>query len=72
MAKIHKVELFLVDVCDDFSDISAILDYLRNSKYAPNIHKIKAQTKEFEWSDDVSINKIDCDTEGYNNFFNSL
>lgn len=72
MAKIHKVELFLVDVCDDFSDISAILDYLGNSKYAPNIHKIKAQTKKFEWSDDVPINSIYCDTEGYNKFFDNL
>lgn len=72
MAKIHKVELFLVDVNDDFSSVEEIIDYWQNRKYSPMIHKLKGQSKEFEWSDDVPINSINCDTEGYNKFFDNL
>lgn len=72
MAKIHKVELFLTDVNDDFSDVDEMLDYWRDSKYSPVIRKVKAQSKEFEWSDDVPINSINCSTEGYNKFFDNL
>lgn len=72
MAKIHKVELFLVDVADDFVNVDEILDCWQNSRYSPKIHKIKEQSKEFEWSDDVPINSIYCDTEGYNKFFDNL
>lgn len=72
MAKIHKIELFLVDVNDDFADVDEILDYLGNSRYSLNMHKVKEQSKEFEWSDDVLINSIYCDTEEYNKFFDNL
>lgn len=66
------MELFLVDINGDFSDIDEILKYFGNSKYSPLIHKIKAQSKKFDWSDDVPINRIDCNTEGYNKFFDNL
>ena len=72
MAKIHKVELYLLDVNEDFDTVDDVIEYMTNIKYAPNIRVISSESKEFEWDDDVVINKRNCSTEQYNNFFEEI
>lgn len=72
MSKIHKVELYLLDVNEDFDNVNDAIEYMANMKYAPNIHVISSSSKEFEWDDDVIINRCDCYTEQYNNFFQEI
>lgn len=72
MSKVHKVGLFILDVNEEFRDIEEIIEYLTSSKYAPSIHLIESETKEFEWDDDVIINKCSCTDEEYEEFFKSL
>lgn len=72
MAKIHKVELYLLDVNEDFDSLDDALVYMTNRKYAPDVHVINSESKEFEWDDDVIINGYDCSTEQYNNFFEEI
>ena len=72
MAKIHKVEMYITDVNDDFETLSEVMDYIANFKYAPYFHVVKGQSAEFEWKDDVIINQHSCTNEQYSDFFNSL
>lgn len=72
MAKIYKAEIYITDIHDDFQSISDIVDYIENHKYAPYIRIIKEQSAEFEWEDDVIINKLSCTNEQYSEFFDSL
>ncbi|MBR5604240.1 MAG: hypothetical protein IKW51_08525 [Bacteroidales bacterium] len=72
MAKIHKVELYLLDVNEDFDSVYDIMVYMTNMKYAPYIYVVSSESKEFEWNDDVVINRYDCSTEQYNSFFEEI
>lgn len=72
MAKIHKVELYLLDVNEDFNNVDEVIEYMTNMKYAPNIYVVSSKSKEFEWDDDVIINRYDCSTEQYNDFFEEI
>ena len=72
MAKVHKVELYLLDVNEYFNNVDYLLDYMTNGKYAPSVHVINSESKEFEWDDDVVINRYDCSTEQYDKFFEEI
>ena len=72
MAKIHKVELYLLDINEDFDDVDDIMVYMTYAKSAPSIHVVRSESKEFEWDDDVVINKWRCSTEQYNKFFEEI
>lgn len=72
MAKIHKVELYLLDVHEDFNNVDYLLDYMTNGKYAPSVHVINSESKKFEWDDDVIINRCGCSTEQYDKFFEEI
>ena len=72
MAKIHKVALYLLDVNEDFDNVDDIVEYMANMKCAPSIHVIRSDSKEFEWDDDVIINRRNCSTEQYNSFFEEI
>ena len=72
MARIHKVELYLLDVNEDFDSVYDIMAYMTNLKYAPSIHMASSESKEFEWDDDVIINRYNCSTEQYSSFFEEI
>lgn len=72
MSKIHKVEMFIVDICDDFNGLQSYIDYAENDKYAPRLFVTKSESKEFEWDDELIINKLCATTDNYNEFFRKL
>ena len=72
MAKIHKVEMYLVDIHEDFETLNDALIYMTNRKYSPLYHLVTSESKEFEWDDDVVINRCNCTNEQYNKFFEQL
>lgn len=72
MAKIHKVEMYIVDSNDDFENIGDYFDYLDNCKYSLSTHITKTQTKDFKWDDNAVVNKYNAQTEDYNKFFKSI
>ncbi len=72
MAKIHKVEMYLLDINEDFDTLDEALIYMTNRKYAPSAHIISSESKKFEWDDDVIINYCKCTNEQYNQFFEQL
>ena len=72
MAKIHKVEMYLVDINEDFETLHDALNYMTNGKYSPLLHLVTSESKEFEWDDDVIVNRCNCTNEQYNQFFEQL
>lgn len=72
MAKIHKVEMYLIDIHEDFGTLNDALVYMTAGKYSPLLHLVTSESKEFEWDDDVIINRCNCTNEQYNQFFEQL
>lgn len=72
MAKIHKVEMYLVDINEDFETLHDALVYMTNGKYSPLLHLVTSESKEFEWDDNVIVNHCNCTNEQYNQFFEQL
>lgn len=68
MSKIHKVEMYVVDANDlmsrDYTDIPYVLSYADMDGIL-----INGKTVEFEWDDDLAINRIDCPLEEYEKYF---
>jgi hypothetical protein len=72
MARIHKVEMYLVDIHEDFETLNDAIIYMTNRKYSPLLHLVTSESKEFEWDDDIIINSCHCTNEQYNQFFEHL
>lgn len=72
MASIHKATVYLIDVNEEFGSVKEILEEVRCYNYQPNIKLgVDYGTKEFEWDDEVVVNKIDCTPEQVKEFFNN-
>lgn len=67
MAKIHKLELYLIDF-EDY-DFKQHLEYIADKHdiyYKVVSHK---ESKSFKWEDDLDINQEDCTLEDYKKYF---
>jgi len=68
MAKIYKVEMYICDINDDYTDVEEIINDIENSNNAVfNCFNIK--TVDLDWHDDIDINHSDCDVETYRKYF---
>lgn len=68
MAKIYKIEAYIVDANEKFTDGEDLLDTMieRTDCYYPI--SAKYEEAEFEWDDDLAINSCNCteaDCEAY-------
>lgn len=71
MAKIHKMTIYFVDPNDQY-DANEIETIIENDDYLPSAKVVKAETKEFEWDDDLAINKLSASTEDFDEFFDNI
>ena len=71
MAYIHKVEIIFVDANEEFETVNDIVNEIDNSDYLPIAKLISGETKEFEWDDDVIVNRIDATPEQCLEFFDN-
>ena len=63
MAKIHKLEFYVVDPNDFYDtaeDILHSIDIRLYTGFIPHCYKLKS-SKEFEWYDEIDLNYISCD-----------
>ena len=69
MSKIHKIEMYIVDANDfmdrDYTGILGVLDRYTGM----NGIIINGKTVEFEWDDDLAINRVNCPLEEYEKYF---
>ena len=68
MAKVHKVSMFITDI-EGYSDVEDLINQcLRQYDLSPNHIKVES-SDEFEWDDDLPINKIYSTKEDYEKYF---
>lgn len=68
MANIHKLELYIVDANGNYSNVDEIINMIENNTdcYC-NLENL--YTKEFDWDNDLDINKSDAKIESYEKYF---
>lgn len=71
MAYIHKMTVYFVDPNEE-SSAEEIEELIDNEDYLPAAFVASAETKSFEWDDDVVVNKCSATKKDYENFFNNL
>ena len=64
MAKIHKVEFYIVDPNDFYYDGEDLINEIERKLYEGFILNPEWKTsEEFEWDDDIDLNYSDCSKE---------
>jgi predicted RNase H-like HicB family nuclease len=70
MAKIFKFEGYVVDYNDDFETCEQFLDYIDSRNRYCSITAFNQETsKEFEWDDGLKVNRIKCNKEDLEEYF---
>lgn len=72
MTKIYKVSFYATDINDEYYNNEHFLSHLKEQLWnldAPiDFLKIE-ESKEFEWDDDLKINKINATVEDFEKYF---
>ncbi|MCY8408978.1 hypothetical protein [Bacillus haynesii] len=71
MTKVYKVEFYVSEMNDELrssEDVEEVLKWAFRSRGRTHIASIQ-ESKEFEWDDDLPINKVDATTEDHEKFF---
>ena len=72
MAFIHKATVYFVDVDEEFESVKDVAEEMRNYDNLPNMKiGVNYGTKEFEWGDNVVVNRLDCTPKQAEEFFNN-
>ena len=67
MAKLYKVEMYILDVNDEYGSAEEIIE---NNCRQPSIFKtFNTQEVEIKWDDEIDINFKDCSVENYRRYF---
>ena len=70
MAKIHKMEFYLVDCSDTYKNGESVINEIERSLYDGFIQCPTWKTSvEFEWHDDIDLNSYDCNKEECEKYF---
>lgn len=69
MAKVHKVELYLIDANSMYGNTEQLLDYLLDRTDINYRVKSQQESEEFEWEDDIAINYGDATIDDYEEYF---
>ena len=72
MAYIHKATVYFIDPNEEFDNTKAIAEEMRNYDHLPYMKIGQSETKDFDWDDDVVINRGDCTGEQAEQFFQTV
>jgi hypothetical protein len=68
MAKLHKVEMYILDSADDYNSLEQIIDHTNDRSYV-QFNPFNSQTVEFEFDDEHPLNFNDAKVEDYRKMF---
>lgn len=68
MAKLYKVEMYILDVNEKYDDLGSIMMDMENSTDV-NFDYFNEQETDIEWDDNVKINNTNCTIEDYRKYF---
>lgn len=72
MAYIHKATVYFIDTDEEFETVKDIAERMRDYDYLPYMKVGNAETKAFEWDDDVIVNRVDCTGDQAEQFFQTV
>ena len=70
MAKLYKVEMYILDVNEDYKDLEEILhmtEYKCDASFIP----FEVQQIDIEWDDEIDINQSGEPAQTYRKYFKS-
>ena len=68
MAKLHKIEMYVLDVNDEYEELDDIINALEY-KIDVNFIPFNSKTVKIDFHDDIDINHIDATIDNYENYF---
>jgi len=69
MAKLHKVEMYVLDVDENYKSLSKITTHINDRMGACLLNPFNVQTVEFDWHDEHKLNFSDASCEDYRGMF---
>lgn len=72
MAYIHKATVYFIDPNEEFETVKDIAERMRDYDYLPYMKVGKAETKTFDWDDNVIVNRGDCTGNQAEQFFQTV
>jgi len=69
MARIHKVELYIVDINDFYSENTERIVEEISDRLNVSLKGFDTQCKEVDWDDDIDINFTNANLETYRKYF---
>lgn len=67
-SNIHKLGLYIVDANGNYGDIEELIALIENHTDC-HCEVINSKSKEFEWDDDLEINRTNVDLGCYEEYF---
>lgn len=65
MAKLHKIEMYILDIDEHYGSLQDTIDHINDRLELVSLHPFNINTVEFDWSDDHRLNQGDV---GYNDY----
>lgn len=72
MAYIHKATVYFIDPNEEFDNTKAIAEEMRNYYHLPYMKIGSSETKDFDWDDNVIVNRGDCTGDQAEQFFQTV
>ena len=72
MAYIHKATVYFIDPNEEFDNTKAIAEEMRNYDHLPYMKIGQSETKDFDWDDNVIVNRGDCTGDQAEQFFQTV
>lgn len=72
MAYIHKATVYFIDPNEEFETVEGIAEEMGNYDSLLHMKISKAETKAFDWDDNVIVNRIDCTGDQAEQFFQTV
>lgn len=68
MAKIYKVNMYIIDCNDMINDIDEVTDIIER-KFSAFTHVGECKNRSLEWNDDLQINQVGATTKDHEEYF---
>jgi len=68
MAKLYKLELYIIDYNNNYENLEEIIQDIDNSIDC-SINHFNAQEVKIDWNDEIDLNYRDCPVDNFRNYF---
>ena len=72
MAYIHKATVYFIDPNEEFENVKEIAEEMRNYDHLPYMKIGSSETKDFDWNDNVIVNRGGCTGDQAEQFFQTV